>query len=244
MAKQILKNAKVYLAGYDLSGDHNKVGLTIAIPEKEITSFTSSAEEYMAGLPNFTADGNGYWNLDALGNGVDNVLFSRLAVADDVLTICPMTGAPGEVAYFGQAFDSQYNPGGKVGEVLPFGWKARGDGRLLRGVVLASGAQGVSGNGSAFQVGAVGAAQQLYAALHVTAVSGTAAPTITVELQSAPTVDFASPTTRITFNPVTAIGAQFAAPIAGPITDQYWRMLWTVSGTTPSLTIVGVMGIL
>ena len=44
-------------------------------------------------------------------------------------------------------------------------------------------------------------------------------------------------------DPATGIGYQSANPVAGPITDQYWRVSWTISGSTPSFTFVVSLGI-
>jgi hypothetical protein len=162
---------------------------------------------------------------------------------DDVCTVCPRTGAEGEQCYFGTVSESQYLPGGKVKDVLPFKSKIQGDGPLQNGIILVNGAKTATGSGTIFNAGAITATQKLYAVLHVYGISGTGTPTITVTLQSAALVGFGSPTTRVSFTAVTAVGAQFAVPVPGPITDAFWRMIWTVSGTNPSLSIVGGMDI-
>jgi hypothetical protein len=61
-------------------------------------------------------------------------------------------------------------------------------------------------------------------------------------VQSAASVGFASPTTRLTFNADPASAVRFPA-IVGPITDTYWRLNYTISGTTPSLLFMSAIGI-
>ena len=101
-------------------------------------------------------------------------------------------------------------------------------------------ARTATGNGTAVQVGAVASGRQMYAALHVLSVSGTATPTLTVKVQS-DTVGFGSATDQITFTAATAVGGQISR-VAGPITDDYWRASWTISGTNPSFLFVVVVG--
>jgi len=54
---------------------------------------------------------------------------------------------------------------------------------------------------------------------------------------------FLSPTDRITFAQATAIGAQWATPVSGAITDDWWRLSYTIGGTNPSFMVIVVVGI-
>ncbi len=67
-------------------------------------------------------------------------------------------------------------------------------------------------------------------------------PTLDVTIESAALVGFGSPTTRMTFSQMTARGAQFAS-VAGAITDPYWRVKWTLGGSTPGFALVVAIGI-
>ena len=62
------------------------------------------------------------------------------------------------------------------------------------------------------------------------------------QLQSDDNSSFTSPTDRITFTGITAIGADFQS-VAGAITDTHWRLNYTVSGTNPSFNIHATVGI-
>ena len=67
--------------------------------------------------------------------------------------------------------------------------------------------------------------------------------TFTASVQSDDAVGFPSPTTRLTFAAATAIGAQ-QLTLDGPIpTDTFWRINWTIAGTTPSVTALITLGI-
>jgi len=61
-------------------------------------------------------------------------------------------------------------------------------------------------------------------------------------LQSDDNSDFTSATDRATFTALTAIGSEIKS-VAGAVTDQYWRLNYTISGTNPSFSIHATIGI-
>lgn len=122
-------------------------------------------------------------------------------------------------------------------------------GPVVRGVLLHPGsvARSTSSTGVARQLGAAGATQRLYAALHVLSVSGSATPTLTVKVQSDNAQGFGSSADQITFTNVTDVSAPDTrrqwASVAGAIADDWYRVLWTISGTTPSFLFAVTCGI-
>jgi hypothetical protein len=119
---------------------------------------------------------------------------------------------------------------GPVGEVADFSMGLVSDTAPVDGYLAATLASRTTSGltGTAVQVGAVSASQRLYAALHVTAAAGT---NLAVKIQSAPLANFASPTDRITFSTVSAVGWQHSS-VAGAITDTWWRALVTIASVT------------
>ncbi|HET6262350.1 MAG TPA: hypothetical protein VFG99_08950, partial [Chloroflexia bacterium] len=94
---------------------------------------------------------------------------------------------------------------------------------------------------SVFQLPAVAAGQWLVGTLHVMSVSGTG-PSLTATIQSDDAVGMPSPTARLSFNAQTAIGGQVFR-LAGPITDTFYRVSYTIAGTTPSLLFMSAAGV-
>jgi len=84
-------------------------------------------------------------------------------------------------------------------------------------------------------IGAVSATQSVYSALHVTAASGT----LDVIVESAPS-NWSSESTRITHTRFTAVGAEMLST-AGAITDAYWRVKWTLSGSFDFIVSLGII---
>ena len=116
-------------------------------------------------------------------------------------------------------------------------------GPIIRGTLMHSGAvaRTASGTGTARQLGAVSSSQKVYAALHVLSASGTT-PSLTVKVQSDNAVGFPSATDVITFSAATAVGSQWGST-AGALTDDWWRVSYTISGTSPSFLFAVTIGI-
>lgn len=242
MAEQIWQNCKLWLAGYDLSGDMNALALDYGAELQDNTTFDDDTRSRLGGLKTVTVQHEGLWN--GGDDQVDEVLFSRLGLIDEVMSISPQAGAEGEIGYSFQSALSEYAPGATVGEILAFSVSGEASsGPLVRGTIVHNAARTANGQGSAFQLGNVAAGQKLYAALHVVAASGTT-PTLVVKVQSDITSGMTGPPTdRITFAQASAIGAQWATPVAGAITDDWWRVDYAIGGTGPSFTFVVIIGI-
>jgi hypothetical protein len=74
-------------------------------------------------------------------------------------------------------------------------------------------------------------------------VTGTATPTITARIESDNASGFPSATTQLTFTGATAIGGQFLSTSGSAITDDWWRVAWTITGTSPSFLFAMAFGI-
>lgn len=242
MAPIILKNAKLYLGCFNLSGDLNQMALNYGADMLEVTTFADTAKRRIAGLFDVSADLQGFYQADTNPDLVDKILWDKLSLQNEIMTICPTTGAAGEVVYFTKVIEATYTPGGSVGEVFPFSVEAQGTEKLIRGIVAETGVKTATVTGTARNLGAVTASQKLYAVMHVIAASGTS-PTLDVTIESDDASGFASPVTRITFAQATAIGAQWKE-VAGAISDTWYRPVITIGGTTPSFTIALLLGII
>lgn len=240
---RVYRDVKIYSGGYDLSGDTNQLKLSYAYDKVEVKHFGQECRYNAKGLARLAFDlvGNAYSNDDPAGS--EDVLYARQGLADVPMTFCPLTGAPGEVGYFAKTMQADLEVGGAVGEMYAFTVAGEGENvPLVRGTMLATGAKTSTGNGTAYELGEITAGRKLYACLHVLAVAGTD-PTLDLIIQSDDAEAFSSPLTRASFAQANAIGAQYLTPVAGPITDTWWRAKWTLGGTEPSFTIALCMGI-
>jgi hypothetical protein len=136
--------------------------------------------------------------------------------------------------------------GGAVGDLHPFSIKLPiTSGRLVSGKVLfpVAAQSGASGNGASSQLGAVSATQKLYAALHVTRVTG--APTsvaITVKGDADNTWPAGS-VTRLTFTNFNTPTSQWVE-LVGPFTETWYRVEYVITGgTSPTFSAAVAVGI-
>lgn len=236
MAVQVLQDCKLLVAGYDLSGKMNALALDYSADMVDDTTFGDTTRSRLGGLKNVTAQHNGYWD----GTGLDDILFNRIGLAGEVMTIAPAALTAGNRAFTFKSTLGEYAPGGAVGDMFAFSVSGESSDSLVRGTVLFNNTVTATGSGAGQNLGAVSSTQKLYAALHVLAASGTS---LTVRVQSDVDNTFASPVNQITFAAATAIGAQWATPVNGAITDTFWRVDYTVVGGSPSFQFVVIIGI-
>jgi hypothetical protein len=243
MAKFVLHNVRLFASGADYTARSNRVELGIEAESKDATSFAPTGtvwHEELPGIKSSTITAAGQWEAgDA--SMVDDSSFATLGGTGPV-TIAPATAADGALAYMTAYARQAYQLGGAVGDVVPWTGTWNGVWSVARGVILHTPTvRTATGTGSVFQLPAVAAGQFLVGTLHVMSVAGTT-PSITATVQSAALVGFGSPATRLTFAAQTAIGGQVFR-LAGPITDTFYRISYTISGTTPSLLFMSAAGV-
>lgn len=182
---------------------------------------------------------------DVASGSVDDTLWSYLGVADVAKSIVT-NSADGSTAYLMRGIPLSYVPvEGAPGELAMARISGMSStGPVVRGVLLHPGStvRSSSSTGTARQIGAVAAGKSLYAALHVLSVAGTDTPTLTVKVQSDNDVGFASAADKITFTGATAVGYQWGS-VAGAVTDDWWRISYTISGTSPEFLFAVTAGI-
>jgi hypothetical protein len=230
---QVLTNVRLFVDGRELSGQMNAIGIEYGVDALDATTYGNDTRIHAGGLKTTTMSHQGYW-----ASADDAHIFPRIGPSA-IVTVCPEAALGGSAAYFERVMHSSYGTGGTVGELLPFSFDAEAAGPLVQGSVIAPLAT-VTGNaaGTAYELGAVPAGKSVYAALHVTAISG---GTLTVTIQSDDTSGFGSPITQVTFTGATVPGAQLLLT-AGAITDTFWRANWTLTGG--SATFIVSAGIL
>lgn len=240
MAVQVLTDALVLINGADLSGYSNKVSVDAAVEELDSTTFASGGwREKVGGLASHEFMVEGFWDVGDAAKP-DNRLWTDLG------TVAAWTATPaaavGTVAYLGNVLSGSHVVGGDVGTLAPFAARGNGSGRVIRGELLHSPgtARTTTGTTTGVQLGALTSAQAMYAALHVCSVSGTT-PTLVVTLQSASTQG-GSYTDRITFSSANTVSSQLSS-YAGAQVHTWWRVSYTIAGTSPSFLFAVAAGI-
>lgn len=241
MAHLVLTNTQFVLNDLDVSGDSNTVTMDLSREELDASVFGDTFRRRLPGLPSGSLDAGGFVNLGT--NNQEHELFTDLGLADRVVTVAAEGGAVGNVAYSFKALESSLSLLGTHGEIAP--WSASGvtSSHFTRGTILhpTSSARTATGNGTATNLGAITSTQYLHVALHVIAASGTT-PTLDVTIESDDNSNFTSAVTRATFTQVSTTGAEYLV-VAGPVTDTWWRAVYTIAGTSPSFSFLVNAGI-
>lgn len=241
MATQVFKDAKVWLAQFALTSYLSELEIQHEADALDKTVFGNTTRQFQSGLEKFSFGLKGF--ADYADEALDEIVRTRVGTQDVPITFGLETGLVNTRAILIEGGLGDYQQGGSVGVLVPFnlpGFASKGR-PIVPGTILedATVAKTANGNGTAYQLGAVGAAQKLYASLHVLTYSGFT--NVVVKVQS-DTSGFPSPTDRVTFATVTGLTSEFATPVDGAITDDWHRISWTVTGVG-SITFIVAMGI-
>lgn len=249
MGTALLTDVRGYFGGMDATGQNNSVQFSHSGVDLDKTTMGSGGwTETAIGLLSGKLTYSGfaaYGSTPGLAAADDEYWADLVAGVSVPVTLVPTSGAAGSVALVGQLLDTEYKRFDKVGALDPFELTAVTNGPLAKGVILnpTGTARTTTGVGTGFQLPAVSATQHAYMTFHALSITGTA-PTLSVIVQSAAANTFASPTTRATFAGVTTqVGGQFAVA-AGAITDTWWRVSFTLAGTSPSYLFACSVGII
>lgn len=227
----IYDDAKIWVDGYDFSSQMTATAINHDAEALDDTAFGDATRSNTGGMKGVALSHEGNWD-----STPDSIFFQNIGISDVPISVSPDVGADGDLAYTLLSQYSAYSPGGSVGEILKFSFNGVATGDLIRGTIMHNAARTGAGDGTARQLGAVSATQKVYAVMHVISASGT----LDVIIQSDDGVGMATPTSQITFTQATAIGSEWPTPVAGAITDDYWRVNYTVSGSFEFIVIIGI----
>lgn len=260
MATFVWTNARLFVDGFDLSGQMNQLQLDYTAEMLDATVMAPARTRIRApGLWAAEINHNGF--LDYAEFAIDSQLFATLGVAAGVdQTVVPTPSgvagviADGDHAIFGKFVTGAYTPGGQVGELAGFNWTASGRSQLAKGRVSIDDATDVTGvvDGTSYQFGDaafgplggaidVPAGDLVKAMVHVTAEDTFTSATIVLE--SDDVENFGGTPTVVATQAIVPGVASYAFETDGstPITDDWFRLrVSTFVGT--SLTLIGSIG--
>lgn len=241
---QVLFNAKIYVDGIDFSTDSSAIAISASRAQVDSTRLNNGGTKtYLAGEKDIAASFVGFSQIGL--NLSDAAMFAKIAQVDAPTMVVADPGSAGSVSYLYKALNSKYESDGAVGEALKFSIDQKiSSGGVRRGTLLVDSntTKTVTGVSTAIQVGAVTALQKVYCQLQVLSVAGTVTPTFTAKVQSDNAVGFPSSFDVATFAAKTAIGSEWVE-VAGPNTDDWWRLSWTITGTNPIFTVACAIAI-
>lgn len=241
MPTHVLTDASLWVHDVSVHDLANTLQVATAREVLDNTRFGGTARTNKVGLFTVAVSASGMADMTSY----DSKLHALHNNATSAVVSASATSADGDNAYTFRALNTALSPfGGQVGALSALSVDAAGRAgvRPIRGTILhPETARTATGTGTGRQLGAVSATQTVFGSLHVVAASGTL-PTLDVVVQSDDANTFLSPTTRLTFSQATGLTAQFQSA-AGAVTDTWWRVSYTIAGTTPSFTFIAVVGI-
>ena len=246
MAALALIDAEILAGPLRMGTVSNQVALELDADPLDVTVFTSTGwRQSIAGLRDAMVEVSGFFDAAPAETGAlspDAQLWAELGGVQVPVTICP-TGADLSTAYIAPTRRGEIELFGKVGDVAPFASSMWGDGAVARGALIhpATVTRTAGGTGSTSILGTVPTGRSLLVAIHVLTVTGTT-PALTITVQRDDNAGFSSPTTAAALGPVSAPTSQLTV-VAGPITpDDRYRVIWTLTGTTPTARFAVAVG--
>lgn len=212
-------NGRVFVNGYNISTFLNSFGLDMSINTSEISSFLSSAKEYMIGQTDATSSGEGFWDGDT--GKIDSML-DGIKSSESIWSYYPGGTANGARGYGFRALRSAYNTQNTLDGAIRFSLASqvsKGEETIksIGGITTKS----ATGSTTVLDLGVGGGGSNgatIY--FHATAISGTA---IVVVEDSANNSTWS---TLTTLTDVSAVGAQ-RIEVAGTV-ERYIRVTVTL----------------
>lgn len=252
MATFVATSERIWAAGLKLHCYTNSLSLELNADPVESTTFCSSgARDYRQGLKSWRAAADGFADFAAVGAVTGDLVPGEVIIPANMGSYFPLliapTGTEAEACYLADSVSGNFTVvSGAVGDMAgihaEFFPSDRTVGhRIVRGRLDANRTATSSTNTTGAQTGAVSSTQTMWAVLQVSKLTTGAA--LAVVVQSDDNSGFTTPTDRITFTSASTRSGQWGSA-AGAITDDWWRVKWTISGSTPSVDFAVGFGVL
>jgi hypothetical protein len=248
MAVEKFTDARIFFAGHNLTGQSNSVTLNRSAEILDAPVFGNTTRINAPGLFDYSADVAGFW--DTSSDAVIEPLFDELGqITNSLPLILYPKNTENEVAYTFMATQESLELMGTLGDLQPYSGTfrvareeaAQNYHEPVQGYVGATFVlRSSAGNGTGVQAGALTSAQEMVFASMITAAD--TLTTMDFILESDDDSGFATATTRATHT-FTAANSADMTTVAGPITDDWWRVRWTLTGTSFSgVAVFGIAG--
>ena len=226
----VLKNVGIWIEGIDIAGVSNSVGLPVTAATPESTTFKNDGwmDHEAGGLKSSAISYAGYVPL----SDIDREMFESLATKG-ISTIAPIGNAPGNVAYVVPYVESEFAQSGAIGELLAFTFSAAGDNAPYRAQVFDV-REGIAAAVTTprRQLGAIPSGQTLHLWTHVAHNAGI----LEIDLFSAASAVGGTVALQARRSSIAGTGL-YVLSVDGPVTDEYWEMVYTPTGATPDFDI-------
>lgn len=199
----------------------------------DVTTIVDSSKAFIGGINEWSVDIDGVFDNATTAGSVHDAMNTPLSATSTVPTSVAQAGfTAGYPVWLLPAKEISYAVNAQVDNAVEYSLSLAAATAPALGISVVDLAAVTATANSASLDQSAATSNGFVAHLHVTAVSGTATPTLTAVVQHS--TNNSTWTTLGSFTAATAVGSQV---ITGTGTvNRYVRVAWTVSGTTPSIT--------
>jgi len=223
------KDTKVFMDSTDLSSYLSSADPSRTVDVGETTTFGSSNKTFVAGEKDATVSFSGFFDATA-----DNIIQGLVGTNDKVALIGFDGVDATDDCMFGKGVTTNYGISSPVGDVVAVTFDLQASG-FFSGSVLENATVTATGNGTA-RDNASSTANGGGAFIIATSVSGTSTPTLTAKITHS--ADNSTYADLVTFTALTSAGAEVKEVESGTTVNRYLKVVYTVSGTTPSFNVI------
>lgn len=242
MAVGAVTQARIYVGGLEFTSYTNQAEAGVDVATNDVTVFGSDYVQHVPGLRTlgFNTAGFNDWASGALDEYLRTAYGTRRVATIPVTT--PATGGTAWLGYGVLGGKRMFNA--QIGGVSAYNATVNGgipaEGLLTQ---IATSSISATGHTTAVNVGALTAGSTIVAGIHVLSVSGTSTPTATFQLESASSSGGSYTLRGSAGAGMTAVGDQWLSTQTAT-TDAWWKLAVTVSGTTPSFSVVATIALI
>ena len=242
MGRTFAGSSDIYIDEFDFSGVINAVTIDIDNPIADITAFEDTDQTFVEGKPSFTITLNGLYS--TASPNYDGEMFTDLTSSDRLITISPsIAAATGGIAYFGQGDITSMPITSDIAAAVLLNITWNGNKPIVRGRFgYVDATLGSTGDGTAYQLGAITSSYQIIMFQHVLSVAGTGTPTLTTTVYSDSLEAFNdAPLLIATFAGATAVTSERKVRTTVDV-DTWYRPTFSITGTDPAFSVIFAFG--
>lgn len=233
MTTHVLDDVQVFHDEFDLTGISNSISLPFDADPLDVTNFGSGGwREFKQGLKMGQVELGAFYDTA----GTDAALYDSVGASG--VTSVATSSTAGVQAWLMQSVGFSHTLGGAVGEIGRADTRWSSTGKITSGALLVPKTveSSTGDDGTAFQLGALSSTETLWAHLHVFAVTGGGTLGVTVRSDTQEAFG-GTPATQITFTNATDVTSERSSK-AGAVTDDWWRVTWTLDTGTATFAVV------
>ena len=132
MATVTFRDVRIFFGGYEITGQMNEAAMSMEADALDETVFGRTSRSFKGGIRTENANAKGYYYAGAV-DSPDPAIFDLMGVSDVPIVIFPEDITVGSTSsgygYAMLSVETKFSIGGKVGELLPFDFEAKGRGQ-------------------------------------------------------------------------------------------------------------------